>query len=131
MMFRYEMAHLRELSLNDLMALRTKCGWWLKHIELEIEERRQEQQDIFDRKEPERAAEAVRRRALMAQLYPREACDPSSPTDNGDWCVARETSPCLCPPAQTPDSIPEPALKTEDGRNIQEPPLKMDDNPDI
>ena len=29
MMFGYEMANLWELSLEDLMALRTKCGRWL------------------------------------------------------------------------------------------------------
>ena len=39
-MFGYEMADLRELTLEDLMALRTKCGRWLKHIELQNEERR-------------------------------------------------------------------------------------------
>ena len=45
-MFGYEMADLCELAIEDLMALRTKCGRWLKHIELEIEERRQEQQEV-------------------------------------------------------------------------------------
>ena len=43
MMFGSEMVDLYELSLGDFMALRTKCGRWLKHVELEIEERRQEQ----------------------------------------------------------------------------------------
>ena len=61
MMFGYEMADLCELSLDDFMALRTKCGRWLKHIELEIEEWWQEQQDIMDQQEAEREAEATRR----------------------------------------------------------------------
>ena len=47
-MFGYEMADLCKLAVEDLMALRTKCGRWLKHIELEIEERRQEQQDMAE-----------------------------------------------------------------------------------
>ena len=46
MMFGYKMADLCEFTLEDSMALRTKCGRWLKHLELE--ERRQEQQDIMD-----------------------------------------------------------------------------------
>ena len=49
-MFRDEMANLCELSLDDLMPLRTKCGRWLKHIELEIEERRQEQPESLTTK---------------------------------------------------------------------------------
>ena len=48
MIFGYEMADLCKLRLEDLMALRTKCGRWLKHISLEIEERRQEQRDIMN-----------------------------------------------------------------------------------
>ena len=67
MMFGYEMANLFELSLEDLMALRTKYRRWLTHIELEIEERRQEQQDIMDQQEAEREAEAARRGRLRAK----------------------------------------------------------------
>ena len=66
-----EMADLCELTLQDLMALRTKCGRWLKHIELEIEERRQEQQDIMDQQEAEREAEAARHGRLRAELDPQ------------------------------------------------------------
>ena len=55
------------------MALRTKCGRWLKHIDLEIEERRQEQQDIMDQQEAEREAEAAVRGRLREKIRSPES----------------------------------------------------------
>ena len=126
-MFGFEMADLCEPSLEDLMALHTKCGRWLKHTELEIEERRQKQQDIMDQQEAEREAEAAGRGRLGAESVPRY--DPSMPTDDGDW----NADPAVHP---TPDAIPKP--KTEDDPNIQEdnpdlhePPLDPEDDPNV
>ena len=80
-----EMADLCELTLEDLMALRTKCGRWLKHIELEMEERRQEPQDIMDQQEAEREAEVARRGRLRAEVDPQAPqYDPSMPPEDGD-----------------------------------------------
>ena len=118
MMFGDEMAYLCVPSLVELMALRTKCGQWLKHIQLEIDERRQEQEDIMDKQEAERAAEAAVHKALRAES--ERQYDPISPADDRDWSADPAAHP-------KPDASPEP--KTEDNRNVQEPPLQ--DNPDI
>ena len=95
-----------KLAVENLLALRTKCGPWLKHIKLEIEERRQGQQDMVDQQEAEREAEAVRRGRLRAESNPQAPqYNASMPPEDGDWNV----DPMVHP---TPHVIPEP--KTED-----------------
>ena len=115
-MFGYEMGDLCELAIADLMALWTKCGRWLKHIELEIEEQRREQQEVAEREEAEARAEAARRGRLRVEAeHPQDPqapqYDPSMPPEDGDWSVDPAAHP-------TPDVIPEP--KTEDVQQAME-----------